>query len=170
MGTEESVPTEGLLQRSQFVHYDAHRRSFRGGHTHKIPADLAFAIDDEGSRTGNPFLWMEYLIGIDESSEVIRQNGKPQPQIQNCLTRSHGRICTQGYDLCIEPLNLFVICLQLAELRLAERSRVHPVKHDQDVLVTFEVIQIDRNTLNGHAAYVRGLSLYLCRSWNRGQD
>jgi hypothetical protein len=147
------------LERSQFVHDDAHRSPFRGGHAYKLPSDGAFAIDDEGRWPRNAFLRMEHIIGINVSPQRVGQNGIPQTQVQNGLTRRHLGVRTEGDELGIELLNLFVIRLQLTELRLAKRSGVHPVKYDQDILVTFEVLQVDRNTLHGHTGNIRGLTI-----------
>ena len=110
-------PICGLLERSQFVHDNTHRSPFRGSHADKLPSDNAFAINNEGRRSRNTFLRMQHVIGINVRSQRIGNNGIPQAQIHDGLARRHLGVRTEGYELGIETLHLFVIRLQLPELR-----------------------------------------------------
>ncbi len=148
-----------LLNRLQLRHERTDRGPFPSAHAHKLPTDDAFTIYDKNRRPRNPLLRVQHIVGSYETPGGIGQDWKRQTQFQYCLSSRGLRIRTQCDKLSAEFLNSFVILLQLTELRLAERSGVHPVKHDQNAFVTLEVIQVDRRALNGHTFYVRRLSI-----------
>ena len=128
-----------LLKRAQLFHNVRERRSIGSAHSDMLPASDAITVKNKQRRPSDAFLGVQYVVGSNVCPRRIRQDRIRKSQFRDRHACLFGRVGAQGHDLSAQGLNLFVTRLQLTELPLTVRSRVHPVEHDQDVLLTFEL-------------------------------
>ena len=115
---------------------------------------------------------MEDIVRADMVSVRIRQHGVRQVEFPNGLPGGLLRVCAERDQLRVEFFDFVVVRLQLTELFLAERSGVHPVEDDKNVLLTLEILQVDRRTLDGHSSDARRLAFLGSRGQqpSQGED
>ena len=153
--------SDRLLKVAQFFEHVLHRWSVGRVLSDVSPADHPFTIKNEQRGPGDPLLRMQYVVRDDASPRRVRQDWKRDSELGDGHARLLGPIRAQGNDFSVAPSlvgrprslacrrdDRFVARLQLTELPLTVPSRVHPIEHQENVLLTFEGAQIDCAALN----------------------
>jgi len=140
-----------------------YRRSIAGFRADIFPNDLSLLVHNEHRWPGDTLLWMQNSPGSNRTAGRIRQNRIHQSHFRCSLLRLDHRIRTERDQLGADVPDLLIVFLQLHELRPAIASVMRSVKNDQYVLLTLEILQIDRSSLNRKPRQFRSRRVHLKR-------